>query len=216
VSGAGRPLRLPGLGLDGRTSWSGHRLLVLPLALAAASLALAACGSADASRSAAPSPEARTVNPNDVYGPLPSWLPKSTAPVDRVAVATPRSPRLGIPGNPIEVVLATGRTLVTLSGPTVPPFVTPPPPAVTSTFTITLSRTSGTIPIAASDFQLIDGNGNRFQPTAFVGAQPPKVAPDGRSVTFEVSEFMAVGSGSIRWAPGGVPIATWEYTVEDD
>jgi len=195
----------------GRTTRSGLRLLALPFALLAASIGLAACGSASAIRSDAPA-----VNPNDVYGPLPSWLPKATVPVDKVAVATPRSPQLGIPGNPIEVVLATGRTLVTLSGPTVPPFVTPPPPAVTSTFTITLSRTSGTIPIAASDFQLIDGNGNRFQPTAFVGAQPPKVAPDGRSVTFEVSEFMAVGSGSIRWAPGGVPIATWEYTVEDD
>jgi hypothetical protein len=194
-----------------RTYWSGLRLAALPLALSAASLALAACGSASASRS-----DARPVNPNDVYGPLPSWLPTSSTAVDKVAIATPKNPQLGIPGNPIEVVLPHGRALVTLSGPTVPPFVTPPPPAVTSTFTVTLSKTSGTVPISASDFQLIDGNGDRFQPTAFTGAQPPTVAPDGRSVTFRVSEYMAVGSGSIRWAPGGTPIATWEYTVEDD
>jgi hypothetical protein len=38
----------------------------------------------------------------------------------------------------------------------------------------------------------------------------------GRTVSFEVTEMMATGAGSIRSSPDGVPMAAWDFTVEND
>jgi hypothetical protein len=176
-------------------------LLVLAPAL------LVACGSG---------PVASAGNSNSTYGQLPSWLPKSTVPVNRVVVATVRQPRLGIEGDTMKAILPHGQTLVTVAGPTVPPFVTPPPPTTTATFTISMTHTSGTVPIRAADFELVDGNGRFVYPQTFVSRPPPALAPAGRTVSFEVTETLATGAGSIRWSPSGRPVATWDFIVEND
>jgi len=168
---------------------------------------LAACGSGPV-RSAA--------NPDNTYGALPSWLPKSTIPVNRIVVASARSPKLGIEGDTIKAILPQGQTLITLSGPTVPPFVTPPPPTTTATFTFSMTATTGTVPIRPGDFELVDGQGHFYSPQAFAGPEPPALAPVGRTVSFEITEVMATGAGSIRWSPDGVPLTTWDFTVEND
>jgi hypothetical protein len=79
-----------------------------------------------------------------------------------------------------------------------------------------MSHTSGTVPVRAGDFELVDGQGRVFSPKSFVGAEPPVLAPVRRTVSFEITEVMATGAGSIRWSPDGAPMTTWDFTVEND
>ncbi len=153
---------------------------------------------------------------DNTYGPLPAWLPKATVPVNRTLVASAQDPKLGIEGDTFKAVLPHGQTLITLAGPTVPPFVAPPPPTTTATFTISMSRSAGSVPIRPADFELVDGNGRIYYPKAFSGAPPPRVAPEGKTISFHLKEVMATGAGSVRWSPGGAPTASWDFTVEND
>jgi hypothetical protein len=150
-------------------------------------------------------------------GPLPAYLPKTTQPVDRVVTASAAKPQLAVQGVAVAVDLPAGHVLAVVDGPAVPPFVSPPPPAVTATFTITLSHSSGTVPISLSDFSITDQLGRTFQPTFVVGEEPPpaSVAP-GSTVTFQLNAVLPTGDGRIHWSPGGQPIVTWDFVVEDD
>jgi len=150
------------------------------------------------------------------YGGLPGWLPHSSPATDKVLVAGPAHPQMGIEGDVIKVTLPTGTTWATMTGPQVPPFAAPPPPYTTCTLTIALRSTSGDVPLRAQDFAIIDGNGTRYFPVTFVGGQRSVTVASGRAVLVRVREFMAIGSGSIRWAPAGHPVVTWEFTVEND
>ena len=150
------------------------------------------------------------------YGGLPSWLPTSTLPTNRVLDASPAHPQLAIEGDVIKVTLPSGATVATMTGPQTPPFVAPPPPYTTATLTITLKDSTGTVPLRSSDFALIDGNGKVYRPTSFVGGSTVVPVTSGSAVAVKISEFMAIGSGSIRWAPAGRPVVTWEFTVEND
>jgi hypothetical protein len=94
--------------------------------------------------------------------------------------------------------------------------VAPPPPDTTATLTITLRHTSGVVALRARDFALIDGNGHIYHPTTFLGGQRSVLVTSRETTAVRVREYMAVGSGSIRWAPGGHPVVTWEFTVEND
>jgi hypothetical protein len=192
----------------GRTS-SGLRWRSGVLAACAFAASLAGCGNAATSAS-------RSAAADGTYGALPSWLPTATAPVDRVMTASARDPRLGVEGDSMRAVLAEGTTIVTVVGPSVPPFRAPPPPVTTATFTVTMSRTTGTVPILPRDFQLVDGSGAIHDPSAFAGRVPPRVAPRGATVSFTIKERMATGAGSIRWSPDGAPVAAWDFTVEND
>jgi hypothetical protein len=147
---------------------------------------------------------------------LPAWLPKATVPVNRTVVATAEDPKLGIEGDTIKAVLPRGQTLITLAGPTVPAFVAPPPPTTTATFIVTMSHSSGNVPIRPSDFELVDGAGRIYFPKEFSGARPPRDAPEGKTISFHLTEVMATGAGSVRWSPGGAPTASWDFTVEND
>ena len=74
----------------------------------------------------------------------------------------------------------------------------------------------GSVPLRASNFASIDGNGNVYHPTTFMGAGRSVEVPARSAVSVKVVEFMAVGSGSIRWAPAGRDVATWDFTLEHD
>jgi hypothetical protein len=150
------------------------------------------------------------------YGGLPSWLSQSSPATNRVLVASPARPQLGIEGDVIKVTLPTGTTWATMTGPQVPAFVAPPPPYTTCTLTIALRTTSGDVLLRARDFAVIDGNGTRYFPATFVGGQRSVTVASRDAVSVRVREFMAIGSGSIRWAPAGHRVVTWEFTVEND
>jgi hypothetical protein len=192
---------------EGRISRFGPRLLRLTVPLILSAGALTGCGTASAHSSP---------HQNNTYGAPPSWLPKSTVPVDRIVVARPGDPQLGIEGDTFRAILPHGQTLITVAGPEVPPFVAPPPPTTSATFTISLSHTSGSVPIRPRDFELVDGNRQLFRPQAFSGSHPPAEAPPGRTISFQVTEVMATGAGSIRWSPDGAAMASWDFTVEND
>ena len=150
------------------------------------------------------------------YGGLPSWLPSSVPPTNQILDASPQHPQLAIEGDVVKVALSSGTSTVVLTGPQTPPFVAPPPPYTTATLTIALKDSSGRVPLRARDFAFIDGNGTVFRPSDFVGGAASVVVPVRSPVTVRLREFMAVGSGSIRWAPAGHPVVTWEFTVEND
>ena len=151
------------------------------------------------------------------YGGLPSWLPTAVTPTNRVLRASADHPQLAIEGDVVHVVLGSGvSTTVTMTGPQTPPFVTPPPPFTTATITISVRPATGVFEMRAHDFALIDGNGNIYHPATFLGGhRQVRVSQVGGGVV-RLREFMAIGSGSIRWAPAGQPMVTWEFTVEND
>lgn len=152
------------------------------------------------------------------YGTLPAFLPRATVPVDRVVTASAGHPRLAVQGVGVEVDLPGGHVLATVTGPQVPPFVAPPPPAVTATFQITLARASGAVPVRPSDFTITDQLGRTFVPTLVTGeAVPPAAVPAGGTVGFRLNAVLPTGEGRIHWAPGGGPaVASWDFIVEND
>lgn len=148
----------------------------------------------------------------------PSFLPTATEPVDRVVTATPAHPQLAVQGVGVEVDLASGHGLVTVTGPKVPPFSAPPPPAVTATFAVTISQVSGTIPITPADLTITDQLGRSFHPILVAGEkQPPPTLAAGRSLTFHVTAVMPTGEGRIYWSPTRHhPVVGWDFIVEND
>lgn len=108
--------------------------------------------------------------------------------------------------------------LATVSGPHVPPFVAPPPPAVTATFDVSLSNASGDIPIQLSDFTITDQLGRTFHPTLVDSERPPPdTISDGHTTMFQVTAVMPTGEGRLYWSPThGSPIAGWDFIVEND
>lgn len=189
-----------------RSSSHSHGLmsgLVAGLGISLAGL-LAACGST-------------SPHPKLGFGTLPAFIPTTTTPVDRVVTASVARPALAVQGVAVNVNLPAGHVLGLVTGPTVPPFVTPPPPAVTATFTVALSHASGSVPVRLSDFTITDQLGRTFEPTLVVGEKhPPATVSPGATVTFQVTAVMPTGEGRIHWSPGGKLVASWDFIVEND
>ena len=151
------------------------------------------------------------------YGGLPAFLPKVTVPVDRVVTASAAHPQLAVQGVAVDVDLPSGRVRADVVGPRVPPFVAPPPPAVTATFTVTMGDVSGSVPVRVDDFTIVDQNGRVVHPLLVTGeAPPPAVAPPGGTLSLALDAVLPVGEGTLRWAPGGTLVATWDFVVEND
>jgi hypothetical protein len=181
-------------------------------AVLAVAVTLTACGAAGAAQQHSSS------EPPLGYRSAPAFLPSTTAPVDRVVTATRSSPALAVQGIGVRVKLPAGQTLATVTGPTVPPFVTPPPPAVTATFTVTLAHGVGAVPVRLRDFTITDQLGRTFRPTLITHEKPPPaVLTSGRSATFRVTAVMPTGEGRLHWAPAGEkPVVSWDFIVEND
>lgn len=149
---------------------------------------------------------------------LPAFLPRTAAPVDRVVTATASHPQLAVQGVAVRVDLPAGRVLANVTGPQVPPFVSPPPPEVTGIFELSLSDASGNVPVRVSDFTITDQLGRTFSPTLVVGEKPPPamVSP-GQVVKLRLTAVLPTGEGSIHWAPTGTrPLVSWDFIVEND
>lgn len=152
------------------------------------------------------------------YGGLPSWLPTPTVPVGRVLQASAAHPALGIEGDSVLVRLTYGQVLATAVGPQVPQQGKFPIPATTPcTFIVTFARTSGTVPVNAGAFTIIDEQGHLHAPRVTVPGGSSSGLPAGQTVTLTLSTTLPIGAGQLRWAPaGGKPIVTWDFDVEID
>jgi hypothetical protein len=151
---------------------------------------------------------------------LPSWLPKSTIPVDRVVTANAAHPWLAIEGDTVRADLAHGTTLVTAVGPAVPQSGVFPVPATSPcTFTLTLAGSTGRVPLGAGSFTITDEQGQTHRPLVTVqgGAPLPARVPPGRLLTLTVSAVLPTGNGTLHWAPAGArPLVSWDFDVELD
>jgi hypothetical protein len=194
----------------GRRSWSAVLLAV------ALMIGLTGCGASHAS-SPSVQPSSRPSQPPLGFRSLPSYLP-TAAPVDQVVTATPSHPALAVQGIAVEVDLGTGHALATVTGPRVPPFVTPPPPAVTATFEVSFTQVSGTIPVRLADFTITDQLGRTFHPTLVAHeAAPPASLSTGHDLTFRVNAVMPTGEGRLHWSPAArAPLVSWDFIVEND
>jgi hypothetical protein len=147
----------------------------------------------------------------------PAFLP-TTAPVDRVATASPGHPQLAVQGIAVQVDMPSGHVLATMNGPHVPPFVAPPPKQVTAVFDISLNHVSGTVPVRLDDFTITDQLGRTFHPTLVRGeTPPPSTLTDGHELNLHVTAVMPTGEGRLYWAPThSSPFVGWDFIVEND
>jgi len=135
-----------------------------------------------------------------------------------VVTASPGHAQLAVQGIGVQVDLPSGHVLATVTGPKVPPFVSPPPPQVTATFEIVLTHVSGTIPVRLSDITITDQLGRNFHPTLVSHeAPPPSTLTQGHMLNLEVTAVMPTGEGRLYWAPTqGAPMVGWDFVVEND
>jgi hypothetical protein len=129
-------------------------------------------------------------------------------------------PWLAIEGETVSVHLARGQVLATAVGPAVPAEGQFPVPSTSPcSFTVTLGRAAGMVPIRPTDFTIIDELGRLHHPrvTAPGGGPPPGEAAPGRTVTLIVRDVLPVGSGTLRWSPETPrPVVSWDFDVEID
>lgn len=191
--------------------------------LAVAGLTACAASHGAAPRTAQPSQPSQssqsspTSQPPLGYRSLPTYLPTQSQPVDRVVTASAAHRQLAVQGLGVEVDLASGDVLATVTGPHVPPFVAPPPPAVTATFDVSMTNVSGNVPIRLADFTITDQLGRTFHPTLVTHEHPPPGTAPAGGVTFRITAVMPTGEGRIYWSPaGGKPVVGWDFIVEND
>jgi hypothetical protein len=204
---------------EGRAIGPGPRRALLAGALVAVTIGAAVAlvaGHGGASAGA----KAATVAAKAKYGGLPSWLPEATIPVGRIVHASPAHSVLGVEGDTVAVALASGAVYATAVGPSVPESGKFPVPATSPcTFIVTLARTSGVIPISASDFTITDEEGRLHHPEVtwlHAGALPAEILP-GKPVSLKLYAVLPTGSGSLSWSPAGRhPIVSWDFDVEID
>ena len=152
-------------------------------------------------------------------GPPPSGL---GAPDSTSLDASPGHPALAIEGDTVSVRLHGGRVLATAVGPAVPARLAaalPAPTLAPCTFTVTLRSASGSAPVSASAFTIVDEQGRIERPTVHTlgGGAPPTEVSGRRGLTLTLSAVLPVGGGRLIWAPASSrPIASWEFDVELD
>lgn len=154
------------------------------------------------------------------YGGLPSWLPKTKAPTERVLQASSAHPVLAIQGNTVAVHLADGGVSATAVGPSVPENGRFPVPATSPcTFIVTFAAAHGVIPLSSTAFTLIDERGHVRHPrvtTMDGGALPRQVMPGG-PLSLKVYDVIPTGDGTLRWTPQNTrPVVLWDFDVEID
>ena len=190
---------------------SGGRVRAAGLIVAA--IVVAAIGTALLAHPSQPSTSAS-------YGGVPSWLPTPKLRVGRVVAASAEHPWLAIEGDTVLVHLAGGQVLATAVGPAVPSEGQFPLPRTTRcTFTVTLTRAAGVVPLRASAFSIVDELGRLHHPrvTTQGGGPLPATITPGQTVIIMVRDRLPTGNGQLRWAPGAVkPIVSWDFDVEID
>lgn len=204
---------------DRSTPWR-HRVASGLLVSIAAGLLFCVAGPSAAQASGSPSGSPPDKGGRGLVG-YPSYLPKATLHFhsDTTVVGTAERPALTNQGDGVKVVTQHWSVLAVVSGPVVPGEGLPyQAPTTTCTWTITLSKATGRVPVAVADFDSIDQLGRVYRPYLVPGQpSPPRVLAPGHTVTFELRAAEAVGEGLMRWAPvGGHIVAKWDFVVEND
>jgi len=164
------------------------------------------------------------------YGSLPKWLPEETVKpaAPKLEVASAARPVLTEQqGYTVHAQLPTGAVDVTAAGPQVPDYVAnddqsgkwPANKLVPSTFYVTFTDVTGTIPIAARAFDVLTGGGAIVTARLSVhgGGRVPAELRAGQHIELIVKTRTAEGQGSIRWAPNGPKVLVgWIYQLELD
>jgi hypothetical protein len=163
--------------------------------------------------------------PKNVKPGIPGFIPRDTTAVNRIVTATPGHPQLAIAGDSVVLKLASGRALATLNGPLYNnKYVGSNDPTVPAQFVLSFTNVRGALPLAPSDFTILDQLGNNIVPSIRVqggGALPKQLEP-GRRLTLIMSTIIAAGDGSIVYNPTGIakaghkPLVGWDFIVEDD
>jgi len=150
-----------------------------------------------------------------------SWLPRQQVdhPIDRTYVGTVAHPALTVEGDFVEVRAPGFSARAVINGPVVPGEGLPVQRTFTTcTWTISLSRIVGRVPISVADFDSIDHFQTVYKPYLVPGERAlPASLSTGQHLTFQIRAVMPVGEGLMRWAPDGNHIvAKWDYQVEND
>lgn len=158
--------------------------------------------------------------PEQTYGGWPTFLPSPTRAANQTLPGSQASPALVSQGGTVLAQLPEGGTVfVTITGPEVPGQGLPePPPTTTCTWTVVFSGGTVDVALDLADFATQDYNGVVYHPQFIPGrSTPPASLPAGQSVSFELRTVMPIGEGAIQWAPDGkIPVATWDFIVEND
>jgi hypothetical protein len=162
------------------------------------------------------------------YGQIPAWLPKPTPPTNQIVTATAAHPVLGaIEGNTVNAHLSHGSALVTAVGPAIPNWVASEVQSgnwndsstAPSTFTVTFVSPKGVVPLKASAFSILTGQGQIIHPALIGphGAPPAARATPGKPITVTLKVGLGEGDGALRWAPAGEKVlVAWFYHLELD
>jgi hypothetical protein len=142
-------------------------------------------------------------------------------PAGAIATPTPAAPTvinasqghpvMAIPGNFVNVTLKTGVTQVEILGPKVPQISAEALPGV---FVFTFTQMRGSTVIDVRDFGILDGNATLIRPVKFDDGSKKFTLKVGQKRTMQLTEVMAVGTGTLRWAPLNHYVADWQFVEE--
>lgn len=135
----------------------------------------------------------------------------STSKIHQVLNASQADPQLAIPGDTVDVTLRTGMTEVLLNGPTIPQVSAD---ALPGTFTFTFTQKSGKTLIDIRDFGILDGADSLIRPLKFDDGSKSFYLNAGQKRTVRITSFMAVGTGTLRWAPLNHYVTDWQFVEE--
>jgi hypothetical protein len=136
----------------------------------------------------------------------------STAPqVHQVIHASQANPKMAIPGDTVDVTLKTGRTEVLVVGPVIPQVSAD---ALPGTFTFRFTQRTGKTLINIRDFGILDGAAALIRPIHFDDGSTSFYLSKGQVKTVKITTFMAVGTGTLRWAPLNHYVTDWQFVEE--
>lgn len=140
-----------------------------------------------------------------------SSTPNYSGKIHQVIIASQLHPQVAIPGDTIDVTLRTGKTRVVLVGPTIPQLSAD---ALPGTFAFTFTQKTGRTLINIRDFGILDGADALIRPIKFDDGTTSFYLSAGSSRTVKITTFMAVGTGTLRWAPLNHYVVDWQFVEE--
>ena len=152
---------------------------------------------------------AGAITPASAFGV--SKTPGPNTKIHQVIEASQLHPQLAIPGDTVDVTLRTGKTEVLLLGPTIPQISAD---ALPGTFTFTFLQKSGRTLISIRDFGILDGEDALIRPIQFDDGTKSFYLSAGQRRTLKITTFMAVGTGTLRWAPLKHYVTDWQFVEE--
>ncbi len=137
--------------------------------------------------------------------------PQPFGAIHKVLQASQQHPQLAIPGLPVDVTLRTGKTRVLVVGPVIPQISAD---ALLGTFRFTFFQQTGKTLISVRDFGILDGSAALIRPLQFDDGTKSFYLSAGQRRTVAVTAFMAVGTGTLRWAPLSHYVIDWQFVEE--